>query len=573
MASIHERLLTTEEALLLAAIDGTSALDAFSETLQVLFEDIEQADGLSKETTELAYAVASRVAIYAETFHDLYLDNESISSGMMNEVEDILAHLSVADELSMSSIPSLACIQTDQSSNKTEKLAVAPLVLLTELQESGPKSDRRVEPTCRRSISPVPSLVSCSSSEESEDDELPSNHAPGQWHAHASLVGPVRSDPLTTDCQRARKRLRVDDENFIELLPRSPSPILRHKQPSLRQDTTPRVDPVPEACSDRGAETGVLAARPINPGTLHPQRKRRLSDADAGASPKRPRGSTPRCMHTVSDPFPKSASLEEQTYIIDDWFNACNFDVPTEVSLAPPDAALPLEIDVFDGWAGLGLGTASMDSERGVSIPLSMAANSLTGCISGASIPSNDQPEAGGPATSTATVYSRPPSVEAGLDTLVKPLDQRLDAHVQGCLPYATSPAFSLVQTAPCASQNVVAYYDELYPACAAADPSLLVADETGSTSPPPPFTDIIAFHTPGAQPPRYTLIDQFPESRPITPPPPYIHSSQPIARSKHQEVPAQEKTRHAVVRSIYRWNRPFQCQGVTSVVPSRSQW
>lgn len=129
MASIHERLLTTEEALLLAAIDGTSALDAFSETLQVLFEDIEQADGLSKETTELAYAVASRVAIYAETFHDLYLDNESISSGMMNEVEDILAHLSVADELSMSSIPSLACIQTDQSSNKTEKLAVAPLNL------------------------------------------------------------------------------------------------------------------------------------------------------------------------------------------------------------------------------------------------------------------------------------------------------------------------------------------------------------------------------------------------------------------------------------------------------------
>ncbi|KAG1762938.1 homeodomain protein 1 [Suillus occidentalis] len=78
-------------------------------------------------------------------------------------------------------------------------------------------------------------------------------------------------------------------------------------------------------------------------------RKRRLSDADAPAVPKRPRGLHvgPR-VHAASDPLPRATvSLESN---IDDWFQTNFFEIPSPVENVGFDQFAPLDIEVFNGY-------------------------------------------------------------------------------------------------------------------------------------------------------------------------------------------------------------------------------
>lgn len=84
-----------------------------------------------------------------------------------------------------------------------------------------------------------------------------------------------------------------------------------------------------------------------------PFRKRRLSDADATGTSKRPRDSmaAPR-PQTVSDPLPRSNM--EGEYSIDDWFNT-NFDtlfaIPPPVDATEPDFSAPWEVELFKDYS------------------------------------------------------------------------------------------------------------------------------------------------------------------------------------------------------------------------------
>ncbi|KAG2367774.1 C-terminal domain of homeodomain 1-domain-containing protein [Suillus spraguei] len=78
-------------------------------------------------------------------------------------------------------------------------------------------------------------------------------------------------------------------------------------------------------------------------------RKRRLSDADAHAVPKRPHGLHvgPR-VHAVSDPLPRAPALLDSN--IDDWFQTNFLEIPGPVENVGFDQFTPLDIEVFNGY-------------------------------------------------------------------------------------------------------------------------------------------------------------------------------------------------------------------------------
>jgi hypothetical protein len=78
-------------------------------------------------------------------------------------------------------------------------------------------------------------------------------------------------------------------------------------------------------------------------------RRRRLSDTDAHAMPKRPRGLPvgPR-VHAVSDPLPRASVPVESN--IDDWFQMNFFEIPGPVENIGFDQFAPVDIEVFNGY-------------------------------------------------------------------------------------------------------------------------------------------------------------------------------------------------------------------------------
>ena len=58
------------------------------------------------------------------------------------------------------------------------------------------------------------------------------------------------------------------------------------------------------------------------------------------------------CLHTLSDPLPRSNT--ENEYSIDDWFNA-NFDdlfvIPPPVDATAPDLSAPWEVELFKDYS------------------------------------------------------------------------------------------------------------------------------------------------------------------------------------------------------------------------------
>jgi hypothetical protein len=77
-------------------------------------------------------------------------------------------------------------------------------------------------------------------------------------------------------------------------------------------------------------------------------RKRRLSDADPEALPKRPRGLAvgPR-LQAVSDPLPSTSPSE--SFRFDSWFQSY-FNIPDRVTTEALDPSAPVEVELFTDW-------------------------------------------------------------------------------------------------------------------------------------------------------------------------------------------------------------------------------
>lgn len=107
MKFIRQRLLQVESDMLSALAEGEAAILAFENNWSTLRQDIATID-LDDDTRSLAYAVSSRIEVYALTFCDLDLAANSLVSGMMDEVESIMSELTLEDDHCSSDRPDTA---------------------------------------------------------------------------------------------------------------------------------------------------------------------------------------------------------------------------------------------------------------------------------------------------------------------------------------------------------------------------------------------------------------------------------------------------------------------------------
>nr|WDY60852.1 HD MAT HD1 protein [Suillus americanus] len=183
-------------------------------------------------------------------------------------------------------------------------------------------------PSNSRTPSPVPTLEeSWTAESEDEDDFIPLVLAGRKRRASVSSESIDHRQSSCTD--RPMKRLRSSAKIPTPFADTSalPSP------PSSRDGL------------DGSDEVQIIAPQPSSGYS----RKRRLSDADAHAVPKHPRGLHvgPR-IHAVSDPLPRASVPLES--IIDDWFQTNFFEIPGPVENVGFDQFAPVDIEVFDGY-------------------------------------------------------------------------------------------------------------------------------------------------------------------------------------------------------------------------------
>lgn len=185
-------------------------------------------------------------------------------------------------------------------------------------------------PSHSRTPSPV-FILEGSRTNESEDEEndfIPPVLA-GRKRRASVLAG--STNPIQYSCtHRPMKRLRPSAKVMTPFVDASALPSPPSSSDGLDgSDEVEIVSPQPSAGSSR---------------------KRRLSDADAYAVAKRPRGllSGPR-VHAVSDPLPRTSVPLESN--IDDWFQTNFFEIPGPVENVGFDQFSPVDIEVFNGYS------------------------------------------------------------------------------------------------------------------------------------------------------------------------------------------------------------------------------
>ncbi|KAG1828110.1 homeodomain protein 1 [Suillus variegatus] len=183
-------------------------------------------------------------------------------------------------------------------------------------------------PRHSRSPSPVPTLEESwtDGSEDEEEDFIPPVLA---GRKRCASVSSESIDHRQSSCSdRPMKRLRSA------------------KVPTPLADTSALPSPLSSSGGlDGNDEVQIIAPQPSSESS----RKRRLSDADAHAVPKRPRDLHvgPR-IHAVSDPLPKvSIALESN---IDNWFQTNFFEIPGPVENVGFDQFAPVDIEVFNEY-------------------------------------------------------------------------------------------------------------------------------------------------------------------------------------------------------------------------------
>ncbi|KAG2155591.1 homeodomain protein 1 [Suillus clintonianus] len=206
-------------------------------------------------------------------------------------------------------------------------------------------------PSHSRSPSPVPTLEQ-SWTDESEDE--------GDDFTPPVLAG------------RKRRASTSPESTGYSQLPCADRPMKRLRSSAKIQ--TPSAEilslPSPPSSSDGlDANDGVEIVAPPQPSSGS-SRKRRLSDTDTHAVPKRPRGllNGPR-VHAVSDPLPRASVPLEPG--IDDWFQTNFFEIPGPVENVSFDQFAPLDIEVFNGYTfpDTQINSVQQPSEQNYTLP------------------------------------------------------------------------------------------------------------------------------------------------------------------------------------------------------------
>ncbi|KAG1885470.1 homeodomain protein 1 [Suillus subluteus] len=184
-------------------------------------------------------------------------------------------------------------------------------------------------PRRSRSPSPVPTLEESltDESEDEDDDFIPPVLAGRKRRASISSES---TDPRrSAHADRPMKRLRSST-----MLPTSSVDTSALSSPPSSSDGL-----------DGSDEIQIIAPLPSS----RSSRKRRVSDADANAVPKRPRGllTGPR-VHAVSDPLSRASLPLESN--IDDWFQTNFFEIPGPVENVGFNQFAPVDIEVFSGY-------------------------------------------------------------------------------------------------------------------------------------------------------------------------------------------------------------------------------
>jgi hypothetical protein len=93
---IRQRLLLAEEELLSAILEGDEAIERFAANWMNLQNDIENALPLDDDILQIAYATASRVAQLADTFLEVGVKANNLTSNLKTELEEILGSVDLS---------------------------------------------------------------------------------------------------------------------------------------------------------------------------------------------------------------------------------------------------------------------------------------------------------------------------------------------------------------------------------------------------------------------------------------------------------------------------------------------
>lgn len=140
-SSLRYRLLHAEEEFLLALTEGDVALDAFYHTWSKLQHDVE--DTPEEEIISLAFDVASRIAILAETSIDLYGDLDALTVDMTEDLESIMSQVEVSD------LSPDVCLSPSPATKAAELARVFPMEIymwiLANLHDPYPTSSTKTD--------------------------------------------------------------------------------------------------------------------------------------------------------------------------------------------------------------------------------------------------------------------------------------------------------------------------------------------------------------------------------------------------------------------------------------------
>ncbi|KZT75017.1 hypothetical protein DAEQUDRAFT_807288 [Daedalea quercina L-15889] len=568
MDTIRERLLSTENDFLFALDAGDAGLEAFGERWHALQEDIDAAvasHALDDHTKALAVLVASRVESFALSFEDVLYATASVEAHMESELEDVFSQLALdADEGEPSApwIPSAPSLGTALET-ATNTLSHCSFDLsYSDSSASSSQSSR------------APSLVSDSFSDDSEsEDEDEDKIVP-----NISQLGKRCYKNCTADndeTARKHKRRRSSTHSSIE----SPAPWLWDEGNDILCEAVKDQLHMPRKIIGISSRKIVTVTPPATTALISStqSRKRRLSNAAVDRPMKRPRDLhvEPR-RQAVSNPLPLSGgNLEDNLDDLDHW--ATHFTVVEPATFSPPSSSTPLEID----WRGLGGSTTKVPRKSvavdfaGICTSYPTVRNSMADlALATATEPLFDEVLEGlgvSPvdivvptiADVAKAIEGEVPSgagVTTGGHLASKPEDSTSTRAEDILRPLSPSSATQVVEpTSPTPSQSTLPLVSPSSPgsdsatqsddASPATTPSLAApsdlsvpanANKTRSRSsspsrtPPPSFESTTADLSSDWNLPAYSAFDQFPDTSPDTPPPPYCHSPEETSGLTH---------------------------------------
>ncbi|KAG2118041.1 homeodomain protein 1 [Suillus discolor] len=259
--------------------------------------------------------------------HDLYASTFT-KSALAGDLDAVVKDMTEEDRLSLEQEKKERTQEEKKRREEEKEMRRIQRALDRQAQKARTAFASYPSPGHSRSPSPIPTLEELRTDEsEDEDDFIPPVLAGRKRRVSVSSES---TDHTQSSCaDRPMKRLRSNAKVLTPFADASalPSP------------------PSSSGGLDGNDEVQIIAPQSSSGSS----RKRRLSDADAHAVPKRPRDLHvgPR-IHAVSDPLPKASIALESN--INDWFQTNFFEIPGPVENVGFDQFAPVDIKIFNGY-------------------------------------------------------------------------------------------------------------------------------------------------------------------------------------------------------------------------------